>query len=94
MKKILLIAIAAISLGLAYSCKTEEEAQAVLANAYKKWNSKKVYNADGKRSELVDSINGIGVSLVSDKDMDHRMEIIAHKIRKRIVTEWETVEES
>ena len=75
-------------------CKTEEEAQAVLANAYKKWNGKKVYNADGKRSELVDSVNGIGVSLVSDREQDHRMEIIAHKIRKRIVTEWETIEEA
>lgn len=75
-------------------CKTEEEAHKVLENAYRKWNGKKVYNVDGKRSELVDSINGIGVSLVSDREQDHRMEIVAHKIRKRIVTEWETIEET
>ena len=74
-------------------CGTEEEAQKVLANAYRKWNGVKVYNADGKRSELVDCINGIGVSLVSDKKQDYRMQIIAHKIRKRVVTEWETIEE-
>jgi hypothetical protein len=75
-------------------CKTEEEAHKVLENAYRKWNGKKVYNADGKRSELVDSVNGIGVSLVSDREQDHLMEIVAYKIRKRIVTDWETIEEA
>ena len=75
-------------------CKTEAEARAVLANAYRKWNSKKVYNEDGKRTEMVDSVNGIGVSFVADKQMDHDMEIVRYKIRKRIVTDWETIEKT
>ena len=76
-------------------CKTEEEAQKVLANAYKLWNGEKAYNADGKRSEVVSVIEGLGsISVESDRKLDHDMEIVAHKIRKRIVTDWETVEES
>lgn len=72
--------------------KTEQEARNVLDFAYKKWNGKKFYDADGKRRELVDSCGGLGVELVCDSATDHRMEIVRHKIRKRIVTDWETVD--
>ena len=76
-------------------CKTEEEAQKVLANAYKLWNGEKAYNVDGTRSEVTSVIEGLGsISFISDKKIDHDMEIVAHKIKKRIVTDWETVEES
>lgn len=69
-------------------CKTEQEAKAVLANAYRKWNGLKHYGADGKRVERVDEWSCI----VCDKNTDANMEIVKHKIRKRIVTDWETVE--
>lgn len=76
-------------------CKTEEEAQKVLTYAYKLWNGKKAYNAAGKRSEVASVIKGLGsISVESDRKIDHDMEIVAHKIRKRVVTDWETVEES
>lgn len=68
-------------------CKSEQEARAVLANAFRKWNGAKQYDADGKRREQMDI-----VTLVSDREMDERMEIVHHMIRKRIVTDWETTE--
>ena len=73
-------------------CKTRQEAFNVLDHAYKKWNGSRVYDINGKRHEQMDIGGGFGATLVSDKKMDHDMEIVRHKIRKRIVTDWETVE--
>ena len=73
-------------------CKTEAEAKAVLNHAYKMWNGAKKYNEKGERYETSEAAPGIGVSLVCTKETDKEQEIVGHIIRKRIVTEWETVE--
>lgn len=75
-------------------CKTEEEAKAVLNYAYKMWNGVKKYNENGERYETSEAAPGIGVSLVCTKETDRDQEIIGHVIRKRTVTEWETVEKA
>ena len=69
-------------------CESEEEAKAVLANAFRKWNGTKRYDENGKRVQRVDE----WTSVVSDRETDAGMEIVKHKIKKRIVTDWETVE--
>ena len=73
-------------------CGTEEEAQAVLANAYKVWNGKKHYDAEGKRYTPQDLGGGLGATLVHTKESDHDLEIVRHRIKKRLVTDWELVE--
>ena len=74
--------------------KSEEEAKAVLDYAYKLWNGKKSYDKDGKRYETSEiGTSGLGMSVEHTRDTDHDMEIVAHRIEKRIVTNWETVEE-
>lgn len=73
-------------------CKTEEEAHRVLNHAYKKWNGMKLYNEKGERYETSEAAPGIGVSLVCTKETDRDHEIVGHVIRKRIVSDWETVE--
>lgn len=74
-------------------CATEAEAHRVLNYAYKKWNGKKIYDDDGKRREESNAGGSIRITVVCNRDTDHDMEIIAHVIRKRIVTEWETTEQ-
>ena len=72
--------------------KTREDAQKALDHAYEIWNGEKHYRADGTREEVVDVVNGMGVSLISDRKTDEDMKIVTHIIQKRMVTEWETVE--
>ena len=74
-------------------CKSEDEAKAVLNHAYKLWNGKKTYNSKGERYET-QKCGMIGVDLVCTKDEDKRLELVEYKIRKRTVTEWETVEKN
>ena len=73
--------------------KTREDAQKALDNAYKILNGKKQYDANGRREELVDCVNGLGISLVADKRIDDDLRIVKHIIQKRMVTDWETIEE-
>lgn len=73
--------------------KTLEEAKKVLDNAYKTWNGVHVYNEKGERYEISEAAPGIGVSLVCTKETDDRMRIVKHVIQKRLVTDWENVEE-
>lgn len=72
--------------------RTEEEARSVLNYAYERWNGEKIYNEKGERYETSYD-GGIGITLVSTKETDEDMRIVKHKIKKRIVTEWEVVEE-
>lgn len=75
--------------------KTIEEAKRVLNYAYKLWNGTKVYDSDGKRIETSEIGNsGLGISIVSTKDDDRRQEIVKHIIQKRMVSDWDTVEEA
>ena len=74
-------------------CKTLEEAKRVLAHAYKLWNGVKLYNEKGERYETTEAAPGIGVSLVCTKETDEDHRIVKHIIRRRVVTEWEVVEE-
>ena len=73
-------------------CSTEAEARNVLEYALKKWNGKKQYGKDGKRYETTEAAPGICVTVVIDPQTDDDMQIIKYMIRKRIVTDWETVE--
>ena len=72
---------------------TLDEAKAVLDNAYKLWNRTHTYNSKGERYETSEAAPGIGVSLVCTPETDERHRIVKHIIKKRIVTEWEIVEE-
>ena len=72
--------------------RNEAAAREALKNAYKLWNGAKCYDANGKRIEQTDTINGIGIALVTDKKHDDDMRIVKHYIKKRIVTEWEQIE--
>lgn len=74
-------------------CKTKDEAKEVLANALKIWNSKKSYDADGKRREVQRGIAPFGVTMILDRDMDERLRIVKYVIKKRIVTDWEIEEQ-
>lgn len=69
---------------------TEAEARKVLAYAYKLWNGEKAYNEKGERYET-SACGGIGITTVSTKKTDEDMQIVAHIIRKRTVTDWEEV---
>lgn len=71
--------------------KTEEAARKALAHAYEIWNGVKQYDANGKREEVTDVVNGFGISTVFDKKIDDDMRIVDHIIRVRQVTDWETV---
>ena len=71
--------------------KSEAEARAALNHAYEIFNGVKLYDSNGKRYEYQQA-GMIGVSLECDKKIDHDMEIVEHMIKKRIVTDWETVE--
>ena len=72
--------------------KTEAEAKAVLDRAYQMRNGKKFYNENGERI-TTQSAGMIGVSMVHTKESDKAHEIVKHRIRKRLVTDWEIVEE-
>lgn len=72
--------------------KTLEEAKKVLNNAYKIWNKEKIYDENGKRYEM-QKCGCIGISIESTKETDHGLEIIKHVIKKRLVTDWEVIEE-
>ena len=71
---------------------SEEQAKAVLDNAYKKWNGQKVYDANGER-RTTQAAGMIGVGVVHTKETDKDLEIVKHRIRKRLVSDWELVEE-
>lgn len=70
---------------------TETEAKRVLDHAYQIFNGKKIYNSKGERYET-QSEGMIGIQIVSTKESDRNLEIVNHRIQKRIVTEWEDVE--
>lgn len=72
--------------------RTQEEAEKVLDNAYKLWNGEHVYNEKGERYETHEA-GMLGITTVSTKKSDDDMRIVKHIIKKRIVTDWETVEE-
>ena len=71
---------------------SKEKAERVLEYAYNLWNSKKVYNANGKRYNN-HKVGTLGVSVECTKKTDEQMEIVKHIIKKRMVTEWETLED-
>lgn len=68
---------------------TLDEAKAVLEHAYKLWNKKHTYNSKGERYERIDE----WTSIQCTPETDERHRIVKHIIKKRIVTEWEVVEE-
>ncbi len=70
---------------------SEEEAKKVLNKAYEMWNGEKVYNEKGERYDT-ESVGCIGITTVSTKETDAEQKIVEHIIRKRTVTDWETVE--
>lgn len=70
--------------------KTESEAREVLANAYQLWNSEQIYDMNDERI-TTETVGMIGISMVHTKKSDEDLMIIEHRIRKRIVTDWETV---
>ena len=70
---------------------SETQARQVLNNAYTIWNGEKFYNEKGERYET-QKAGSLGVTLVSTKETDEDMRIVKHIIRKRTVTDWETVE--
>ena len=70
---------------------SKEEAKRVLDHAYQIFNGKKIYNSKGERYET-HKAGMIGISTVSTKETDRNLEIVNHRIQKRIVTEWEEVE--
>ena len=72
--------------------KTEAEAREVLNEAYELWNGKKFYNENGERYET-QQVGLIGISTVHTRKTDEEHMITKHRLRKRIVTEWEIVEE-
>lgn len=69
-------------------CATEAEAKMVLNHALRVWNGKKQYGADGKRYERQDEF----VTVACDRRTDRDQEIVKWRIRKRIVTDWEMVD--
>jgi hypothetical protein len=71
---------------------TLEEAKKVLDCAYEYWNGHKVYDSNGER-RTTQAAGMIGVSMVHTKETDKDLEIVKHRIRKRMVTDWELVEE-
>lgn len=73
--------------------KTEAEAKAVLDRAYQMRNGAKVYDSNGERI-TTHSAGMIGVNMVHTKESDKAHEIVKHRIRKRLVTDWELVEEA
>ena len=78
-------------LGVRYYRK-EADAKADIARLIGQRNREHRYGADGKREELTDSINGIGVSMVCDRASDDLLRVRRWKIQRREVTEWEDVE--
>ena len=72
--------------------RTEDEARRVLNHAYELWNGEKVYDANGKRYET-HAAGALGVNVEHTRETDDRMKIVAHIIKKRTVTEWETINE-
>lgn len=70
---------------------SEEEARAVLENAYRHWNGDKTYNEKGERYTTHEA-GCIGIATVHTKETDDDMVIVEHIIKKRTVTEWETIE--
>ena len=72
--------------------RTKEEAEKVLDNAYKLWNGEHIYNEKGERYETHEA-GMIGVTTVNTRESDDDLRIVKHIIQKRIVTEWETIEE-
>ena len=79
--------------GVAMYVRTPDEAKKVLDHAYKKWNGVHIYNEKGERYETQEAAPGIGVTMVCTKKLDDDMRIVKHIIQKRLVTDWETVEE-
>ena len=73
--------------------KTKAEAVKVLNNAYQMWNGEKVYDSNGKRYETTQA-GCIGVTTEHTRKTDHDLENVEHIIKKRVVTDWETVERS
>ena len=70
----------------------EETARAELEKYIKNHNRDFEYDKDGKRLAKVDILNGLGISVIADKQADDNNRVIAYKIKKREVTEWEVIE--
>jgi hypothetical protein len=70
---------------------TEAEARKALASYVAKWNKDFQYDKDGKRIET--QVCGmIGIDVVSRKQDDDRLRVVAWKIKRREVTDWEEVD--
>lgn len=72
-------------------CKTEKEANAVLEFAYNKFNRQHGYNMNGERYETSEAAPGIGIATVIAPELDDALTIVEHVIKKRTVTDWETI---
>lgn len=72
--------------------RTEEEARRALNYVYKERNGEKLYDENGKRYEYMPT-GSIGVSIECTKETDEDQKIVKHIIKKRIVTDWEVIEE-
>ena len=71
---------------------TEEQAKAALNRLMVKFNSERVYDANGNRIETADLGNGLGADMVIDKRIDDMNRIVKWSIQVREVTPWEIVE--
>lgn len=73
--------------------RTEVEARAALGKALEDWNGEKSYNEKGERYETNGIGGGLAATLVCTKDTDKALRIVKWEIKKRIVTDWELVDE-
>ena len=72
--------------------RTEDEARRVLDYAYRLRNGERFYDADGKRYEH-HAAGTLGIGVECTRETDAALKIVGHIIKKRIVTEWEVVDD-
>ena len=73
--------------------KTAEEAKQVLDHAYVLFNGEKIYDADGKRYDTHPA-GMLSVAVESTRESDKDLEIVASRVMKRIVTDWEEIKKA
>lgn len=69
-----------------------EQAKAALNRLMERFNSERVYDANGNRIETTDLGSGLGADVVIDKRIDDMNRIVKWSIQVREVTPWEIVE--
>ena len=72
---------------------SEEAARNALKRYLARWNRKHNYREDGTRAEH-DRCGYIGIDTVYTKADDDQMRVVAWKIKTRVVSAWELLEEN